>query len=327
MKKAIVLVLFFVLTGCGINQGGVSQPEKLNPVTLRLKWLHQAQFTGQYTAREKGFYEQAGLKVAIEPFSLEDPTIEAVSEGRADFGITGADALLKARSEGVPVKAIAVVYRISPVCAYTLKGNGITKPQDLIGKTVGLEPEENIEITYQAMLSRLGINRSLINEVEIGFDATELIEGRVDAATGYIINEPHQAIEAGLEVTTILAADYGANMYADVIFARDDTLKEKSDLVKRFLRATFEGWQYAIEHNDEAIDYTLKYATESTRSHETYMLKQSIPLIYSADISLGLMEEADWQQVENILYENGIIGEIIPLEELYTNEFLDAAKT
>jgi hypothetical protein len=53
----------------------------------------------------------------------------------------------------------------------------------------------------------------------VWYDGTELLNGTTDVSTGYLINEPHQAIEAGYEVNTMLMADYGVNMYDDVLFA------------------------------------------------------------------------------------------------------------
>lgn len=63
-----------VLTACGNNAGtekaegqGAEGSGELKKVVLRLKWIHQAQFAGFYTAVEKGFYKEAGLDVEIRP--------------------------------------------------------------------------------------------------------------------------------------------------------------------------------------------------------------------------------------------------------------------
>ena len=129
-------------------------PEEIN---VKLKWVHQAQFAGNYIAIEKGFYEDEGIKVNLIPFSFEDPTLKSVADGEATFGITGADELILARARGLPLKAFAVIYKINPVCAYSLKDSGITKPQDFIGKTVGIErasdgTDINVGILYKAMM-------------------------------------------------------------------------------------------------------------------------------------------------------------------------------
>ncbi len=325
----LLIVVLVIAIGVGVyfwffrGQGAVVLKTGKQEVALKLKWVHQAQFAGNYVAAEKGFYSDEGLNVTITPFSFEEPTIDAVVGGKADFGITGADELLLAREKGLPIKAFAVIYKINPVCAYTLQSSGITKPQDFVGKKVGLERGTNVDLLYFAMMAKLGIDRSQVEEVTIGYDATELLNGTVDVSTGYIINEPHQVIEAGYEVNTMLMADYSVNMYADVLFATEDTIKNNPKLVEKFLRATLKGWQYAIENEDEAVDLVLKYATDRTKKHEAYMLRQSVPLIHTGESPLGWMEKSKWDRVREILFEQGILNKKIDINGAYTNEFLE----
>lgn len=330
MKK-ILFVLWVMLLfsmGCVIQ----NTPEELQDVDVRLKWLHQAQFAGFYVAEEKGFYEENGINVVeLAPFDYTNYPIYQVENKEVDFGVTAADELVLARADGNAdhVKAIAVIYKINPVCLYSLKESGILKPEDLIGKKIGIErasdgTEINVGILYMAMMSRLGIDRDQITEITIGYDATELLAGDTDVSTGYIINEPHQVIELGKEVNTILPAEYGVNMYADVIIVHDDLIESNPELVESFLRATLQGWQYAIENEEEAVDYVLKYATDRTRSHESYMLRQSIPLIHTGDSELGMMNKEEWENVREILSEQGILQSEIEIEEVYTLQFLES---
>jgi ABC-type nitrate/sulfonate/bicarbonate transport system substrate-binding protein len=315
----IFFVLILVISGCTQN----IEENELQEITVKLKWLHQAQFAGNYVAVEKGFYANEELKVNLVPFSFEDPTIDSVVNETAVFGITGADELILARSKGLTLKAFAVIYKINPVCAYSLKESGIANPQDFIGKNIGLERGTNVEILYYAMMGKLDINRSQINELTIGYDANELLNGITDVSTGYLINEPHQVIEAGYEVNTILMADYGVNMYADVLFATEDTINNNPELVEKFLRATLEGWQYAIDHNGEAIDIVLEYVNNGSRSHEMYMLNSSIPLIQTGETPIGWMEKDEWVQAQDILLEQNIVGAEINIENVYTMDFLE----
>lgn len=333
VKKIMIIVLLIIISGglfWTFKQNKLSAKKYTGPIqefNLKLKWLHQAQFAGNYVANEKGFYKDEGLKINILPFSFDDPTIKSVSEGRETFGITGADELVLARSKGVPIKAIAVIYKINPVTAYSLPNSGITKPQDFVGKTVGIEragdgTEINVGILYSAMMAKLGIDRSKIKEITIGYDAKELLSGKTDISTGYIINEPNEVKEKLGDVNTILMADYGVNMYADVIFVTENTIKNKPEVVERFLRATLKGWQYAIEHEDEAVDMTLVYAKDSNKKHQAYMLKASVPLIHTGSSKLGWMEAKRWDELQNILLDQKILSKPISITDAYTMQFL-----
>ncbi len=316
-----LLVSIIVLTCSFLISKG--ETKELKEVTVKLKWLHQAQFAGIYTAIEKEFYKKEGLRINLIPFSFEKPTIQSVVNNEADFGITGADELILARAKGFPLKAIAVIYKINPVCAYALKESGIKTPYDFIGKTIGLERGTNVDLLYFAMMKKLKIDRKKIKEISIRYDASELIKGITDVSTGYIINEPHQAIEAGYEVNTILMADYGINIYADVLFTRDELIDQQPKLVEKFLRATLKGWQYAIEHELEAVNHTLKYSTDTTLSHQLYMLTTSIPLIHTGDNPLGMMKKEEWEKVQNLLIEQNLLKDPIDIEQVFTLEFLE----
>ena len=329
MKKkflvaALILVVstvaFFVI---GLD-GQVKRISKsLENVTVKLKWTHQAQFAGNYLAAEKGFYAEEGIVADFVPYSEENKTIDAVISGKATFGITGADELLLAREKGMPLKAVAVIYKINPVCAYSLKQSGIIEPSDFIGKTVGLEKGINVEYLYSAMMNKLKIDRSAIKEVAIGFTASELLEGKTDVSTGYVINEPQQVIEFGQDVNIIMMSDYGVNMYADVLFATENTITNNPNLVEGFARATLKGWEYAIKNMEEATDVTLKYATASTKQHELNMLKASVSLINDGESPIGWMERNKWNQVSNILLEQKILPRAINVSDAYTMEFLN----
>lgn len=326
-KIAIVLTIIVFVLGCQKQEIKL----ELTPVNVQLKWLHQAQFAGNYVAHEKGFYAKNGIKIEkFIPFDFTNLPIEAVQNKEVEFGITGGDELIQARAKGKAqdVKAVAVIYKINPVCLYSLKESGITKPEDLIGKTVGIEraadgTEINIGILYQAMLGKLGINKSQINDITIGYDATELLAGETDVSTGYVINEPHQAIEAGHEVNIILPAEYGVNMYADVIIVHEDIIVNNPELVRSFVKSTLDGWQFAIENEAETVDIVLKYTTDRTKSHETYMLQQSIPLIHTGDSKIGLMNTEMWNKMVDILIDNEVISSRVDVNSIFTNEFIE----
>lgn len=333
MKKIFILVIFMVVVGLGsfwlyTNKTGVVSKQKgdLENVRLKLNWIHETEFAGNYMGIKKGFYENGGLKVKIEEYSPDGLTaIDSVVAGKADFAIAGADEVIKARVEGKPVKAVAVIYKTNPAVAFALKSSGISKPTDFIGKKVGLERGINVDNLYAAMMNKLGIDRKKIKEVDVGYDAKELMNGTVDVSTGWITNEPNLVEEAGYPVNTILMADYGVNMYADMIVTSDKMILEKSQIVESFVRGTIDGWQYAIEHESEAVDVAMTYVTNGTsRSHQANILSSSIPLIVTGNTRLGWMELSKWEQAQNILFEQKIISKKIVIADAFSMQFVEA---
>lgn len=332
MKLNIIFVLLVVslfIFGCTQDV----ENKESTTVKLQLKWVHQAQFAGNYVAKEKGFYFDNRLNVEMLPFDFEKTfPIPGVQNKEFEFAITGADELILAKAAGTAdnIKAIAVIYQENPVTLYSLKESGIDSPDDFIGKTIGIEragdgTEINVGILYIAMMDKVGVDRSQVNEITIGYDATELLAGETDVSSGYIINEPNQAIEAGYEINIIKPSDYDVDMYADVVIVHEDTINENPELIQSFLDATIKGWEFALEEENkqETIDIVLKYATDRAKSHETYMLEESIPLIKpTPGTKVGEMNYIQWFNTAKILQGADLLEKDFEVRDVYDNRFI-----
>ncbi|MDP2364662.1 MAG: ABC transporter substrate-binding protein, partial [Ignavibacteria bacterium] len=131
------------------------------------------------------------------------------------------------------------------------------------------------------------------------------------------------AREKGFKTYIINPVDYGINFYADTLFTTEKMIKENSDLVKRFVKATLEGWEYAYSHPDEAVDYTLMYSDQLTREHETAMIQASLDLLKPDDKPIGTIERSVLEEMHDLLINNGILKNPLDLDKLYKTQFLE----
>jgi NitT/TauT family transport system substrate-binding protein len=291
-------------------------------VTVRLKWLHQAQFAGFYTAKEKGFYKANNIDATLEPGGVDFPAVQTVSSGSDDFGVTGADQILLARQKGVPIVALAVIYRKSPFCYFSLKKSGVTKPRDFVGKNIAVKLGGNEELTYRAMMKNAGIDTKEVKEIPVKYDMTPLFTGQVMAWPGYSINEPLVAQEQGYDVNFIWPSDYGVALYADTLFTTEDLIRTRPDLVKRFVEATLKGWEYAIAHQHEAVTFTLKQSDKLKQRHESAMLRASVELLKPDEEPIGWMDESRWEEMQSLLLDQGLMKNRIDVAKAFTTQFL-----
>jgi ABC-type nitrate/sulfonate/bicarbonate transport system substrate-binding protein len=320
-RSLTVLLIIAVCIGLFVH----CQPSthnNLDTVKIRLKWIDQAQFAGFYTAKEKGFYRDNNIDAILEPGGVDFPAVQMVSSGSDDFGVTGADQILLAREKGVPIVAVAVIYRKSPFCYFALKESGITNPQDFVGKNIGVKLGGNEELTYRAMMKRAGVDTKKVNEIPVKFDMSPLFTGQVVAWPGYSINEPIVAQEQGHEVNLIWPSDYGVNLYADTLFTTETMIRDKPDLVKRVIAATVKGWEYAIAHQDEAVKFTLKQSDKLKEAHESAMMKASVDLLKPDDKPIGWMDKAKWEEMQNLLLEVGFMKNALDVDKAFTAQFL-----
>jgi NitT/TauT family transport system substrate-binding protein len=238
--RALAFIILLVMNGL------CAAAHAADAVTVRLKWYNQAQFAGFYVAQDKGFYKSAGLDVNIQPGGPDFPAVQMVAGGNEQFGVTGADQILIARSKGVPVVALAVIYRRNPFVLFSLAKSGIKSPAGWVGKRVAVKLGGNEELIYRAVLAKAGIDKTKLTEVPIKFDMTPLLAGAIDVWPGYLINEVLEAKEKGFDVNVIYPFDFGIDLYADTLFTTEAMITEKPDAVRHFVAETLKGWESAM---------------------------------------------------------------------------------
>lgn len=313
--RAALGALFLIL--CAAAQAADS-------VSVRLKWFHQAQFAGFYVAKEKGFYDAAGLDVAVQPGGPDFPAIQMVAGGNEAFGVTSADQILVARSKGVPVVALAVLYRKSPFVLFSLKASGIDAPAKFAGRKIGLKVGGNEELVYRAVMKKAGVPTQGLTELPVKFDMTPLLTGQIDVWPGYVINEVLAAREKGFDVNVIWPSDFGIDLYADTLFTTEKVLREQPDLVRRFVAATLKGWKDAVEQPEDAARITVKTGSKLTYAHELAMMKESIGLLQPDKQAIGSMQPARWSALQDQLLQGGFLKAALDLDKAYTSRFIDA---
>jgi NitT/TauT family transport system substrate-binding protein len=317
MNARLLTALVIILTLCPVLPASAA-----DIVTVRLKWFNQAQFAGFYVAKEKGFYQAKGIDVAIQPGGPDFPAVQMVAGGNEQFGVTGADQILVARSKGVPVVAVAVLYRKSPFVLFSLKQSGVDKPEKFREKKIGVKLGGNEELIYRAVLGKAGLAAKDVTEIPVKFDMTSFLAGQIDVWPGYAINEVITAREKGFDVNVIWPSDYGINLYADTLFTTEKMLKEKPDVVEKFVSATLQGWAYAADHPEEAAKITVKHGTKLTYEHELAMMNESIPLLRPDKQPIGSMQATAWAALQSFLLKGGFMKEAIALDKAYTTQYV-----
>jgi ABC-type nitrate/sulfonate/bicarbonate transport system substrate-binding protein len=317
---SVLVLIAVLLSGC-------SAPK--DKVTMQFAWLHTAEYAGFYLAAEKGYYADENIDINLVAGGYGIDSIAEVTENRAQFGISRGTNMIVARSKGQDIVAVGTIFRKSPWFVGSLKEAGITTPQDLEGKTIGIEtgdPNFIENVQFIAMLKNLNVDTSSIKFVARDFAdaiANDLQPGKTDAdAAMFGTEDPVKAQMRGIELNAIYYSDYDMNSYGNLIFANADFLKKNPDLAARFMRATLRGYQYALEHHDEAAAATLKYDPKLDAKTQTAMMKAEVPMIDTGDQPIGWMDEDIWQSTADILLAGGFIPSAVDVKSLFTNEFI-----
>ena len=320
-KKTIIgLIILIIAVIAFFMIFNSKSKNKLEKTSLRLKWVCQAQFAGYYSALKEGYYKDVGLSVTIDPAGPNISPIQSVTSGVNEFGIAGAEQIITAIDNKVPIVAIVVIYRETPEALVSKKELNIKVPKDLEGKTVGVV-YENDENLYRLFLKKNNVDENSIKEVPAITGISQVMTEQVDAKMAYEMNDAILLELEGEKVNLLRFRDYGIKVYADTIFTTKEMVEKHPDKVKKFLKASLKGWNYAIENPEKSVSQLIEINPTLKYEHQLGYLKGSIPLIMT-DEKIGVSDSKIWENMIDNLYENKMIKKKIKASEVYTNEFL-----
>jgi NitT/TauT family transport system substrate-binding protein len=317
----MLLAAFVFGIGSGACASAPNTPA-LTSATVQLQWVHQAQFAGFYAADQKGRYAAEGLAVTFIEGGAQVDNLAPVLAGRTQFGVATAEQLIAARAKGQPLRAIAINYRRSPSVFITLAESGITRPQEFAGKKI--RAPASVIATLQAMTARVGVTPDQYTVVDLPSDLTAFRSGEVPVWNAFLNTFVIQIQQAGIKINIIYPDDYGVHFYADCIFARDDFIAAHPDLVTRFLRATLQGWTYAVENPDKIGPLVQKYNPKADPNLENAKMTASLPLVNTGEDHIGWMKPGVWAAMEQTLRAQGVVTQSVDITQVYTLQFLQA---
>ena len=248
----------------------------LDKVSLQLKWLHQFQFAGYYAGLEQGFYRDAGLDLDIREGGPNIDAMQAVQNGRADFGVCTTSVLLE-KPHTPRATVLGVIYQHSPAIILVPSRAGIGSLSELKGHRLMDTPGSDDLV---AMLKRAGVDYAALPRVQHNGDPHDLINGKADAMVAYSTNEPFILGQLGVPYRTFSPRAYGFDFYGDNLCTSAVQISTHPNRVQAFLSASLKGWEYALKHKDEVVDLILRrYPTHKTRDALLFEALQSEILI------------------------------------------------
>lgn len=237
---ASVLASVLTLSACSTASSDEGSDSGLTEVTVVLGWYPNAESGGFYAAQQLGYYEEAGLKVTIEPGGPQVSGTQLVASGRADFGVTGSGAneIVQAQDEGIPLKAVNAIIQESITGMMVHADSGIESFEQTAGMTwvnsPGVLGAEWVKHKYGIDFDSMQYTGSLAN----------FIRNPALVQQGIAVNEPYVAHKEGdLAVNFLPFSDTGFNPYNTVTYVTEKFLDEKRDVVEAFVAASNKGWR------------------------------------------------------------------------------------
>jgi NitT/TauT family transport system substrate-binding protein len=298
MKKSLVAAALLL--------AGFGQAYAADPVVLQLKWVPQAQFAGYYVAQAKGFYKDAGLDVTIKPGGPDVNPSQLIAGGGADVIVDWMPDALAAREKGVPLVNIAQVFEKSGMELTCRKDSGIKTPADFKGKTLGVWFSGN-EYPFLAWMTKLKLpttgGADGVTVLKQGFNVDPLLQKQAACISTMTYNEYWQLIEAKMKPEQLVVFKYEDEHVAtleDGLYTTEAKLADPAMAARlaKFLKASLQGWAYAIAHQDEAVKIVMANDTAGaqTAAHQTRMMSEVAKLIPGGTHGLGYLDDAAYKR-------------------------------
>jgi len=327
---ALVAAVSVVLAGCNQTTMSPTPPPVLTsmppgagtPLTVGLGFIPSVQFAPFYRADQAGYYTEAGLDVTFQN-KIDPDLVTLVGQGAVDVGLADGTSVIPAVSNGIPIRYVTTIYGRFPSVVFAKASSGIAEANDLAGRKLGIPGRYGSSwIMLQALLRSADLTSDDLDIVEypdFGQGAA-VTQGAVDAATGFINNEPVQLRLTGEEVN-ILRVDEITPLPGNGMIVGAGALDAKHDAITAFVAATLRAMEEITETPEIGLEAALTAVPElaGDRDTQTAILDATIEVWRGPvqdERGLGAIEPEDWEASVAFLTELGLVPNAVTVDDL-----------
>src|ERR1043166_3663269 len=202
-------------------------------------------------AKGKGYFTAGGLDVNFAVGRGGVDVAKQVGAGNAPLGGIVADAPIVVRQNGVPIKIVALFGGKGFMQLVVREDSGIAKPADLKGKTITVMSYQ--DTTYYALLGLLasvGLTQDDVNIQAVGPTGVwEFVAAGKSVGMAGVPDWIPPVQAAGVKVRVIQTDEYFPHM-AQAIAVSDQVIKERPEMVQKFVTAALRGMKDIIDDPD-----------------------------------------------------------------------------
>ena len=277
-------------------------------------------------AKGKGYYAAEGLDVEFKTARGGVDVAKQVGAGNAIIGGGIGDTPLIVRANGIPVKAVAVLGGGSLMILATDQEAGIDRIEDLKGRTVTtMSYQDTTFYALLGMMASVGLTRNDIDAQAAGPANTWklFIAGEADAMAA--VPDWIAIAAAQGKKMNLFPADAHFRSMAQAILAADDVIAEQPELIGKLVRATLKGMKDIMADPEQAARDYVKAVPQHEGKEKAMeaVFRLYNQHVYPGQETLGAMDEERLAALQDFYVGQDIVREAVPVEDLYTNRFVE----
>jgi len=303
------------------------QARAADTVTFGTDWKAEAEHGGYYQAIAAGIYRQHGLDVTLRQGGPQVNHAQLLAAGRLDFNLAPNSFIpLNFVQENIPMVAVAAIFQKDPSVLIAHPGQGNDSLAALKGKPIMIGSDTRIT-SWNFLKGKFGYTDDQIRPYT--FSVAPFLADSKSVQQGYLSSEPFTIEAQGVKPVVMLLADAGYSSYGSLIQTSEKLVREKTDLVQRFVDASIEGW-YSYLYDDPAPANALikrdnPEMTDALLAYGIAKIKE-YGIVDSGDAKkdgIGAMTEARWQAFFDTMAGAGVYPKELEFRKAFTLKFVD----
>ena len=314
MKKMFIVLAVMI----AMSHAVTAQDET---IVFTPQWTAQAQFAGYYVAEAMGFYREAGVDVRIEHPLTTQPAMSRLRKNQCQATTLQLCQAMEIVDGGIP---LVNILQTSMNNAMVIVSARDQDPLTQKGARVGIW-----SVGFGQLAICMSIKEHLDYEwVRFAHNVNLFVAGALDATLAMSYNEYYQLVQAGIKMTdknVYRFCDHGYNVQEDGVYMTREYYSEHKDQARRFAEASKRGWEWAVEHPDEALDIVMQYVDmnniATNRVMQQLMLQEVLRLLVDRESKQRefRLRPDMVQEASRLMVENKMLSREVTYEELIDN--------
>src|SRR5919106_403269 len=323
-RRSVMTSKIFVVSMLMAMGAAHAQPVKL---IFQSNWRAQAEHGGYYQAVATGIYAKHGLDVTVRAGGPQINNPQMLAAGAIDFSM-GSDSFngLNFVRNSIPLVVVAAIFQKDPRVLMAHPGQGNDSLAAMKGKPI-LIASASRNNYWQFLRAKYGYTDDQIRAYT--FNMAPFLADKSTIQQGFLTSEPLKAQKAGVRPVVHLLADNGYVSYATTLETRQQLVKERPDVVQRFVNATIEGW-YSYLYGDRAAANALIKKDNPEMDDDQLAYSHAKMLEYGIVVSgdalklgIGAMTDARWREFADTMVKAGVYPADIDVSKAYTTQFIN----
>lgn len=314
--------LSFVIGAALLGSTGLASAEELG---LQLNWTAGGDHAPIYYALQEGWYEDAGVDLAVRQGSGSGAAATALDVGQAEVAIIDTPTALQFLARGSKFTGVMVAYNDNAAGLYWRRSSGIESVADIAGHSIGAPAFDATRQMWVPAARKLGLDPDSVNWVNLQptGKVAALQSGAVDVTTHfYSVHFIYEDI-FGDDLGYALLRDHGMNTYSLAYYVADSVIAEKEETVRNFVQTTQRAFAFCLETPDPCSQ-ALSSAVSMRLSDAARQFEYAARVMPGVgnDLPLG-----SWN-MDRITDDYEVVREAYELDEFdattkFTNDFID----